>query len=145
VAKASKPRIGRPRKQIDPKKVERLARYGSPATEIAAVMGCSPDTLERRFAEPIKRGKDKLCYLLRKTLLSRAMEGDVACLIFATKCIAGWREPRDDAVNVQVNTHVAQNLFAVTDQAKKHFADIDQLLRRETTLLSGNGNGQHND
>lgn len=109
-------------------------------------MGCSSDTLARRFAEPIKKGKDKLCYLLRKTLIQRAMEGDNACLIFASKCIAGLKEPRDDALNVQVNTHVAQNLFTVTDQAKKHFAEIDQLVRREAALQHsnsqpGNGNG----
>lgn len=139
--------MARPKKPIDAKKVERLARYGSPASEIGAILNVHERTIERRFAPAIKTGHEKLCYLLRSTLVKRAIAGDNACLIFASKCIAGMKEPRDDAVNVQVNTIAANNVFAVTDAAKKHFAEIDQLVRREAALQMNqpnNGNGELN-
>jgi hypothetical protein len=140
VAKASKP-VGRPRLKIDPKKVERLARYGSPAAEIAAIMGCSPDTLERYFAEPIKRAHENLKHMLRGKLMRKAQEGDTACLIFATKVICGLKEPREDALNVQVNTVVQQNnLKAITPELRQKFWEIDEALRKEGHLIS-NGNG----
>lgn len=57
--------MARPRKPIDPKNVEAYAALGFTMEEIAVLSDCSVDTLERRFADAIKKGrlKDKVSYL----------------------------------------------------------------------------------
>lgn len=60
--KSSKPpkeevEVARPQLQIDPDLVKRLASIMCTMDEIAATVGCSVDTLERRFAEVIKTGQ----------------------------------------------------------------------------------------
>jgi hypothetical protein len=137
--------MARPKAQVDPSKVEALAAIGCTAAEIGAELDCHERTIERRFAPVLKNGEQKRKTRIRHWLYKQAAGGNTAIIIFLAKCELGMKEPRDDAVNVQVNTIAANNVFAVTDQAKKHFAEIDQLVRRETSLLSGNGNGQHND
>jgi hypothetical protein len=49
--------MGRPLKEIDPEKVRALASIHCTLEEIGAVLGCSVDTLERRFADIIEKGK----------------------------------------------------------------------------------------
>jgi hypothetical protein len=140
VAKASKPKtVGRPKKQIDTRQVQRLACVALSPAQIATILDANEKTIERNFGTVIKKSREKLCHQLRYKIYERAMAGDTACLIFAGKVLAGLKEPRDDAVNVQVNTIAANNVFAVTDQAKKHFAEIDQLVRREAALQQSNG------
>jgi hypothetical protein len=146
VAKASKPKtVGRPKKPIDERAVARLAFMALTVEQIGTILQCDHKTIERNFGPTIKRQRDKLCHQLRYKLYQKANDGDTACLIFLGKCLAGLKEPREDAVNVQVNTVAANNVFAVTDAAKKHFADIDQLVRREAALQraneANNGNG----
>jgi hypothetical protein len=51
--------MARPRLKIDPRQVEQLAAIGCSYAEIAAVVGCSHDTIERRFALVIKEGHEK--------------------------------------------------------------------------------------
>lgn len=53
--------------------------------EIAAVVGCSVDTLERRFAEVIKTGKDTGKSSLRRLMWSKAQDGNVALMIWLSK------------------------------------------------------------
>lgn len=47
-------RIGRPPLDVDPAQVFRVAQCHSTYEEIAFIIGCSVDTLERRFADIIK-------------------------------------------------------------------------------------------
>lgn len=51
--------MARPRKDIDPVQVEKMAAIGCTYAEIAAVMGCDPSTLTRRFAQAIKDGHER--------------------------------------------------------------------------------------
>lgn len=51
--------MARPRKDIDPVQVEKMAAIGCSYAEIAAVMGCDPSTLTRRFAQAIKDGHER--------------------------------------------------------------------------------------
>lgn len=53
------PGMGRPKKNIDPEVVEKLASIMCTMNEIATFVDCSVDTLERRFADIIKRGQEK--------------------------------------------------------------------------------------
>ena len=51
--------MARPRKPISPTQVEQMAMIGCSYAEIAAVVGCDPSTLTRRFAQVIKDGHER--------------------------------------------------------------------------------------
>lgn len=78
-------RIGRPPKEIDPKTVERLARIHCTLEEIASVCNCSVDTLHRRFADVIERGKESGKASLRRLQWKAARGGNVTMLIWLGK------------------------------------------------------------
>ena len=76
---------GRPKKEVDATLVERLAMIQCTTKEIAAVCGCSVDTLDRRFADLIEKGKLSGKSSLRKKQYEVAMNGNVSMLIFLGK------------------------------------------------------------
>ena len=146
VAKASKPKTGRPRKPIDERAVARLAFMALTVEQIGTILQCDHKTIERNFGPTIKRQRDKLCHQLRYKLYQKANDGDTACLIFLGKCLAGLKEPRDDAVNVQVNTIATTgNISVINDTAKERLYKLRQLLQAEQQRLLAplpqNGNG----
>lgn len=85
--------MGRPKIEIDPNQVEILASLFCSHEEIAAVIGCSQDTIERRFADVIKRGRDKGKSSLKKWQFDAAKKGNTAMLIWLGKQHLGQREP----------------------------------------------------
>ena len=86
---------GRPRLDIDPTEVEKLAMIHCTMEEIAAVVNCSVDTLERRFAEVIKRGRENGKASLRRMQYLSAQKGNVAMMIWLGKQLLGQRERAD--------------------------------------------------
>lgn len=52
-------KTGRPTIQIDEAQLEKLAAIGCTMKEMSAFVGCSVDTLERRFAELIDKGREQ--------------------------------------------------------------------------------------
>lgn len=58
--------MARPKAEINPDDVLYLAGIGCKNTEIAIKLGCSPDTLERRFAGELALGKVNLKIRLRE-------------------------------------------------------------------------------
>lgn len=67
-----KPGRGRPKAAIDPQQVITMASYGCTAPEIAAVLGCSKDTLERRFKDELKTGRNGRNGMLRAKIFKLA-------------------------------------------------------------------------
>lgn len=65
--------MARPRKQIDVVRLEALASRYCSDEEMASDLGVSVDTLTRRYAEPIKRGKDRAKISLRSKQFEAAM------------------------------------------------------------------------
>lgn len=84
--------MARPRKQIDEKAVEALASCGGTLEEIAAKLDCSVDTLSRRFADTIKRGREIGRISLRGKQYEKAMKGDTGLLIWLGKQMLGQRD-----------------------------------------------------
>lgn len=107
-------RIGRPPADLGPdpeKRIQKLAALQLSLDEMGAVMGCSADTLTRRFAEAIEKGRLEGRASLKRTQFAMAMgvsyevgEGDEAkriytrlpdrtMLVWLGKVVLGQREP----------------------------------------------------
>jgi hypothetical protein len=76
---------GRPRKKIDEELIKKLARLNCTMIEIGSVVGCSVDTLERRFADIIKTEREIGKSSLRRWQWAAAEKGNTAMLIWLGK------------------------------------------------------------
>jgi len=87
--------MARPAKPIDIRQVEELARIGATEEDMAAVLGVSVDTIQRRkraseeFCGAIKRGQATTRNSLRRLQLKKALEGNVTMLIWLGKQLLG--------------------------------------------------------
>jgi hypothetical protein len=81
--------MARPRKKIDASQVEGLAAIHCTTDEIGAVLGCSRDTLERRYAASIKDGRARGRASLRRKQWELAQSGNATMLIWLGKQLLG--------------------------------------------------------
>lgn len=91
--------MARPRKEIDEEQVERLARLHCTNAEIATVFDCSPDTIERRFAGSVAKGRAEGKITLRRAQFRAALKGNVTMQIWLGKQLLGQKEPEPDSAN----------------------------------------------
>lgn len=77
--------MARPKKKVDAKMVQDLASIGCKVVEIARILEVSEDTLNRRFAGEIAKGKENLKMSLRRWQLESAKKGNVTMLIWLGK------------------------------------------------------------
>lgn len=87
--------MGRPRKSIDPEAVKRLAANGNTVMEIAAELDCSHDTLQRRFASAIEKGRSRMKASLRRKQFEIAMTGNPTMLIWLGKQELGQSDKQE--------------------------------------------------
>lgn len=89
--------MARPKLQIDPNQVEQLAAIFCTVEEMAAVLGCSKDTLERRFAAPIERGRAKGRSSIRRAQYKVAItKENTSMLIWLGKQYLAQKEKLDE-------------------------------------------------
>lgn len=98
--------MARPKKQIDPVQVVRLAALHATHEEMADILGCDRATLERRFAAEIRKGRAELKTRLRRLQLRAAENGNAAMLIFLGKSLLAQNEQRDEDKNVTIEVNV---------------------------------------
>lgn len=89
---ATKPKIGRPPLEIDEKVVAGLARIDCTMKEIAAVVGCTVQTLENRFLDVIQKNREEGHASIRRQQYKLAMGGNPTMLIWLGKVQLGQRE-----------------------------------------------------
>ncbi len=77
--------MARPKKDIEPWQVYKLARIGCTDVEIGVILGCSQDTLTRRFAEFLRKGREKMHMSLRRMQYRAAQQGNVTMMIWLGK------------------------------------------------------------
>ena len=92
--------MARPKKVIDPKKVQRLANIGCPPEEIAAALDCSVNTIQRHFGPGVQQGRLYCQQTVRSLLIKKAREGCVPVIIFLGKALLGLRENEPISINV---------------------------------------------
>ena len=120
--------MARPRKEIDERKVLKLAEIGCPPNEIAAVLDCNESTIKRRFAPLMAKGLDKGKTRIRSKLFALSARGNVVATLFLAKAVCGMREPREDAVTV----NVSQTAITITpQQLKANLTELRQAVREE--------------
>lgn len=125
---ANRSPMARPRKEIDARKVEQLATVGCPPDWIAAELDCSENTIKRRFGPLVKKGEMKGKTRIRSKLYQMSMQGNLGAAIFLAKAWCGMREPREDAVTV----NVSQTAITLTpQQLKANLTELRQAVREE--------------
>lgn len=87
--------MARPKLEIDPKLVERLASIQCTNEEIAMACGCSADTIERNFAGELERGRARGKRGLRRLQYKRARAGSDTMLIWLGKNVLGQQDKLD--------------------------------------------------
>jgi hypothetical protein len=80
------------RKDIDADQVRKLAALGCTHEEIADVVGCSHDTISRRFKDEVEIGRRQGNASLRRKQFDLAMSGNVTMLIWLGKQRLGQAE-----------------------------------------------------
>lgn len=82
----------RPEIEIDPEQVEKMAMIGCTVVDIALVLGCSTDTIHRRFAAEVAKGKGKQRTRLRQLMWASAEKGNITMQIFLSKQYLGFSD-----------------------------------------------------
>ena len=75
--------------------VESLAAIGCTVAEIAAFCGCSKDTLERRYAALIQKGRENMKLSVRRMQYQSAQGGNVTMQIWLGKQYLGQSDRND--------------------------------------------------
>jgi hypothetical protein len=106
---------GRPAIELDETQVYKLAQLWCTHEEIAAHFNVSVDTIDRHFAETIKRGKEEGKASLRRMQWRSAIDGNVTMQIWLGKNILKQREsdlldspPKDSQIDKD-NNEMSEN------------------------------------
>ena len=93
--------VGRDKKVVPPKDVERLAQMGCKDSEIADWFGVDENTLRYNFSVELLKGKLALNQSLRQAQIRLALTGNATMLIWLGKNILGQSDsPLDSEVNI---------------------------------------------
>ena len=85
-------KLGRPKLDIDPEQVTRLARLHCTMQEMADFFGCHRETLRENFSSQIDKGRSEGNISLRRKQWQMAVEkGNVVMLIWLGKQMLGQR------------------------------------------------------
>jgi IS30 family transposase len=98
-------KVGRPKANVDPDLVEKLASIGCSIKEIAAACNCHPDTIRDNFSTEITKGQENGKTRLRKKQIEVALAGNVSMLIFLGKNMLGQS---DKVETITENTHTVK-------------------------------------
>lgn len=90
--------MARPKLQISNDDVEKLAAIGCTTKEIAAFFDCSDDTIERRFAGPLHKGREKGKTRLRRSMWQAVERGNITMMIWLSKQILGMKEKVEQTI-----------------------------------------------
>ena len=102
-----KPKMGRPRVELEQHQLEALCRLNPTLKDCAAYFRCSQDTIERRSKE---FGYETFAYLrdknmvhtrlsLIRTAVKQAENGNTAMLIFSLKNLCKWADKNEDTIS----------------------------------------------
>lgn len=82
----------RPRKPIDKDELEKLAMMQCTTEEIAYWFNVSPDTIERRFAASLKKGRAIGKMSMKRQLFAEVQKGNLGAMVWWGKNFAGMSD-----------------------------------------------------
>lgn len=93
---------GRPKLELDVEMITRLAELQCNIVEIAFVMGCSHDTIERHYRDAVELGRAQGKIKLRRAMFRNATENDNATIqIWLSKNLLGYTDqPQSDEASL---------------------------------------------
>lgn len=114
--------MARPEIEIDGKLVFKFASLGCKVTEIADYFGCSHDTINRRFASELQKGRANLKMSLRQWQLDAARNGNATMLVWLGKQMLEQRD--ETSAHVRIDSEAVrklsdEELVATTKEALK--------------------------
>ena len=108
-------KVGRPKLDIDPEQVTRLARLHCTMLEMASFFGCHIDTLRDNFSNEIDKGRSEGNISLRRKQWQMAVEkGNVVMLIWLGKQMLGQR---NEIIESDSNTPLP--IYDIIDEQEK--------------------------
>jgi len=115
--------MARPKKEVDEVMVKKLASIFCTVEQIASMVGCSKDTLERRFAAIIKEGRENGRTSLLKKQFEMAMTGNITMLIWLGKQHLG----QSDKVEQETKTNRTINLkYSFESEDKPRVEEVNE-------------------
>lgn len=81
--------MARPNKDVDATELVKLASVGLTQKECAFILGCSDDTIQRRYFEAYEEGVAICTSSLRRRQYELAMAGNITALIWLGKNMLG--------------------------------------------------------
>jgi sulfur transfer protein SufE len=103
--------VPRPLKQVDTEKLKQLAAIGLSSAEMAAVLDCSIDTLERRYRKAMETGRQMRNASLKRKQYEKAMSGNATMLIWLGKQYLGQRDKMEHSGEIDSKvSHVIVDL-----------------------------------
>lgn len=99
---------GRPKIQLDYELIEDLAKIHCTQEEIASILGCSVDTLQKdpKFYGIYTKGKDEGRKSLRRQQWDAVYKGNVAMMIWLGKQLLGQRDVMRNEISGPDNTPI---------------------------------------
>jgi hypothetical protein len=101
--------MARPKLEIDNALVEKFAQIGCKTVEIADHFKCSTDTIQRRYAAELAKGRSDLKMSIRRWQIESAQKGNVAMLIWLGKQMLDQSEKLESKVTADVTEHVTHD------------------------------------
>ena len=98
---------GRPKKDIDENMVYKLAQTMLSEKSIGIILGCSEDTLQRRFCGVLQRGRENRRFSLVEAMWYKALEEkDCKMQIWLSKQHLGYKDVQpEDATQISFNVY----------------------------------------
>ena len=98
-----KKKVGRPKLNIDGKKISKWISYGATVKEIADVENCSEDHIHKVFRDKITKGKAERNMRLRKAQIELALSGNCSMLIWLGKQYLGQKDQPVVPMNMPIS------------------------------------------
>lgn len=95
-------KMGRPPLEIDESLIEKLSQIHCTQQEIALVVGCSVDTLQRRFTEVMERGRAHGKASLRRAQWKLVEKGNASMAIWLGKNILGQKDKSEEEIRGEI-------------------------------------------
>lgn len=112
-------KTGRLPVQIDPKVVESMAYANAPTRSIADYFEVSADTIERRFAANLRKGRARRDIRLGQIQMEEVEKGNTAIVIFLAKNYLGQTDRHDVSLKVDPAEFVKMSDAELAAEAKK--------------------------